>query len=124
MRGHRTTSSAKHRSSTQLRKFKRQTTQQTETIFTNQSRRLVVSGNAKPLNRVINRRTWLWKSNEMMFVMKTRKVDNTTLSSYKPITLNSYIGGTMERTQLKCIIDSLVITWQMDKNQEGLSEQR
>ena len=75
-------------------------------------------------NKVLNKWTRPWKSGDVKFIKKIGKVDYKTPSSYKPITLSSYVGKTMERILIKRFTDFLAIRGQVDEKQGGFGKQR
>ena len=60
----------------------------------------------------------------MRFIKKPGNVVYTTPASYRPITLTSYVGKTMERILAETNHNFLETTKQMDENQEGLRKQK
>ena len=76
-----------------------------------------------PINKVLNKRTWIWYNHEVCFITKPANVFYTSPSRYRPNTLTSYVRKTVEKNLLKRVTGFLEIIGQLDDNQESFRKQ-
>ena len=70
-------------------------------------------------NKVLDEETWIWNESKVIFIKKDGKSTYTQAGSYRPLSINSYIGKLIERLMEKRLRDHLVQHNILDKEQEG-----
>ena len=75
-------------------------------------------------NKCIEEKTWPWVTNKVIFIRKPGKSNYSSPSSYRPITICSYVGKLFERlleSRIRALTEHEGI---LDKEQEGFRNQK
>ena len=78
----------------------------------------------KLFNMCLSTCTWVWEAAEVIFLRKSGKDSYAKPGSYRPICLTSYIGKLKEAIIANRIEQLLIMTNQVDPDQEGFSKSK
>ena len=70
-------------------------------------------------NMILEEGNWIWNESKVIFIKKEGKKSYAEAGSYRPLSINSYIGKLVERLIEKRLRDHLIKNKILDEEQEG-----